>query len=290
MSNTTTSTTSVRTWGQALDYTWRVRWKRLPSAKTNLINAEHLTQYAGRSLPLSRMAKAGWWMEMIADLQDEHPQWTTSTVNRVVSTGTTVLKVTNKAGLHSVECPRFSRLKEGEARITYFSKEQVDRMAHVARDIFQRDDLADAIIFSAYTGVRQGELLKLKSEDIDLSLSIIWIGGKPGRQTKGKNVRSVPIHPKVESILQHRLSRSYLFRDDFLNKDQLYRAFKKVRDFCGISDDHVWHSLRHSFGTYLGEVTHPRQIMALMGHRNIETSLRYVKATDAALKTAIAGI
>jgi integrase len=283
-------TTTVRTWGQALDYTWRVRWKRLPSAKTNRINADHISTYAGLSLPLSRMAKAGWWMEMIADLQDDHPQWSTSTVNRVVSAGTTVLKVTSQAGLHSVECPSFKRLREGEVRMTYFTKEQVDRMAFVSKDIFERDDLADAITFSAYTGVRQGELMALKSEDIDLSLETIWVGGKPGRETKGRNVRAVPIHPKVEAILQRRLDRSYLFRDDFSNKDQLYRAFKKVRDFCGISDDHVWHSLRHSFGTFLGEVTHPRQIMALMGHRNIETSLRYVKATDAALKSAIACI
>lgn len=287
MSNT------IRTWGEALDYTWRVRWKRLASAKTNQINSAHITAYAGRSLPLSRMAKAGWWMEMIADLQDENPSWSTSTVNRVVSAGSTVLKFTHKAGLHSVECPTFDRLREGEARLTYFSKEEVDKMAHVAVDIFDRQDLADAIVFSAYEGLRQAELLRLHVEDIDLSLDTIWVGGKPGRETKGKEVRAVPIHPKVAPILMRRLTdrspRSRVF-DDWANKDQLYAAFKKVRKFCGISEDHVWHSLRHSFGTWLGEVTHPRQIMALMGHKQIETSLRYVKATDEAIRSAVLAI
>ena len=284
---------TIRTWGEALDYTWRVKWKRLASAKTNQINADHITSYGGRSLPLSRMAKAGWWLELMADLQDEHPTWSTSTVNRVVSAGTTVLKYTNLAGLHSVECPAFTRMKEGEARLTYFSKEEVDKMAHVAVDIFDRQDLADAIVFSAYEGLRQGELLNLRSEDIDLSLNTIWVGGKPGRETKGKEVRAVPIHPKVAPILQRRLagtySRDHVF-GDWTNKDQLYAAFKKVRKFCGISEDHVWHSLRHSFGTWLGEVTHPRQIMALMGHKQIETSLRYVKATDEAVRSAVLAI
>lgn len=292
---TTTSSGSIKTWGQAFDYVWRVKWKRMASAKTNQINAGHITAYAGRSLPLSRMSKAGWWLEMIADLQDDHPTWSTSTVNRVVSAGTTVLKLTEKAGLHTVKCPLFERLKEGEARLTYFTKEQVDKMAHVAVDVFDRQDLADALVFSAYTGVRQAELLQLCWEDIDLSLDTIWVGGKPGRETKGRNVRAVSIHPKITPILQRRFNqgsepKQRVFGCDWSNKDELYRSFKKVRDFCGISDDHVWHSLRHSFGTWLGEVTHPRQIMALMGHRNIETSLRYVKATDSALRSAVASI
>lgn len=287
-------TSTVTNWGQALDYTKKVKWKRLPSYKTNEINTGHITAYAGRSFPLSRMAKAGWWMELISDLQDEHPRWSTSTVNRVISAGTTVVKFTHKAGLHKIECPSFDRLKEGESRMTYFTKEQVDKLAFVAVDIFERQDLADAIIFSAYTGLRQAELLSLRVEDIDLSLDTIWVGGKPGRETKGKNVRAVPIHGKLVPILNHRLTdqpaTKKVFGDDWSNKDELYRAFVKVRKFCNITEDHVWHSLRHSFGTYLGEVCHPRQIMALMGHKQIDTSLRYVKATDSALRNAVDSI
>jgi hypothetical protein len=79
------------------------------------------------------MAKAGWWMQMIADLQDEHPEWSTSTVNRVLSAGTTVLKTCVKAELTTVACPIFDRLKEGEARLIYFSKEEVERVATALR-------------------------------------------------------------------------------------------------------------------------------------------------------------
>lgn len=281
-------TTPTKTWGEAFDYTWKVKWRRMASAKTNQINAGHITTYGGRSLPLSRMGKAGWWMELISDLQDEGRN--SSTINRIISAGTTVMRFTRLAGLHDVAVPQFQRLKEGEHRMTYFTKDQVQQMAFVAVDIFDRKDLADAIVFAAYTGVRQGELLKLRSEDVDMGLSRIFVGGKPGRETKGKNVRAIPIHPLVEPIVTSRLGRSLLFGDDWANKDQLYAAFKKVRKYCGINEDYVWHSLRHSFGTFLGEVTHPRQIMALMGHANIETSLRYVKATDEATRSAVMAI
>ena len=283
-----TTTPTIKTWGEAFDYTWRVKWKRTASAKTNAINAGHITEYAGRSLPLKRMSVAGWWMELRATLEDEGRSG--STINRIISAGTTVMKFTHLAGLHTQVCPKFERAKEGEHRLTYFTKQQVSLMAEIAVDVYDRQDLADAILFSAYTGVRQGELLKLRSDDVDVARSQIWVGGKPTLVTKGKNVRNITLHPAIEQIVMNRLHQTYLFRDDWSNKDQLYGAFKKVRKQAGISEDHVWHTLRHSFGTWLGETTHPRQIMALMGHANIETSLRYVKATDEATRSAVLAI
>lgn len=282
------TTATIKSWGEALDYTWRVKWKRKNSAKTNAINSGHVTNYAGRSLPLARMTKAGWWMEFKAEMEDEGRSG--STINRILSAGTTVMKFTYLAGLHAHMCPQFERAKEGEHRLTYFSKEQISLMADIAVGVFERQDMADAIVFSAYTGVRQGELLKLRSDDVDVARSQIWVGGKPTQVTKGKNVRAIPLNEKVMPIVERRLGQTYLFRDDWANKDALYRVFKKVRKQAGIGEDYVWHSLRHSFGTFLGEVTHPRQIMSLMGHANVETSLRYVKATDAACRTAIMAI
>lgn len=276
------------TWGQAFDYTWQTKWKRLASAKTVSINANHITKFCGRSLPLSRMGKLAWWDEFISEQQDEGRSG--STINRIISVASTAIDWTRERELHDVTWPKVRRLEEGEARLTYFSKEQVARMAFVAVDIFDRQDLADALVLSAYTGVRQGELLLLKPEDVDFSTETLWVGGKKGRETKGKDVRAISIHPLVEPILKNRLDRPYLFRDDWANKDQLYRAFVKVRKFCGYGEDYVWHSLRHSFGTWLGETTHPRTIMALMGHKQVETSLRYVKPTDQACKSAISSL
>ena len=52
---------------------------------------------------------------------------------------------------------------------------------------------------------------------------------------------------------------------------------------------YVFHTLRHSYATWLAEAGVPiRSIMALCGHKRIETTLRYAKATDAALTDAMA--
>ena len=123
-------TTTIKTWGEALDYTYRVKWKRTNSAKTNTINSGHVTNYCGRSLPLKRMSVAGWWMEFKAELEDEGRSG--STINRILSAGTTVMKFTALAGLHSYQCPKFERAKEGEHRLTYFTKEQVEQLSPVS--------------------------------------------------------------------------------------------------------------------------------------------------------------
>ena len=72
-----------------------------------------------------------------------------------------------------------------------------------------------------------------------------------------------------------RLSNTYLFGDEWLNSDQLYGAFKKARATAGL-DRLVWHSLRHSFGSFLAEKASVDQIRALMGHKNLATSQIYI--------------
>ena len=283
------TTSTVKTWGEALDYTWRVKWKRQTSAKTSAINANHITNYAGRSLPLKRLTVAGWWLEFKSDMEEQKRSG--STINRILSSGSTVFNFTKLAGLHKLDLPKFPRAEEGASRIEWFTKEDVDRLAHLSRDIFGDrwgDNMADAILFSAYTGLRQGELLKLRSSDYDSAHDQIWVGGKPGRLTKHKKgIRNITLHPKIQPIVLNRLDQERLFGSDWTNKDQLYSKFVKVRNAAGFDDDYVWHSLRHSFGTWMGAVTHPRTLMETLGHKTIDMSLRYCKATDEAARSAV---
>ena len=287
----TRTTGKIKTWGEALEFTWNTKWKRQRSAKTAGINSNHVTNYCGKSLPLVRMASAGWWMTFQAELLDQNR--TGGGANRIISAGTTALRYTRLAQLHDVACPDFERCDENEARIHWFKKPEVDTLAHKARDLYGDrwgDNLADAILVSAYTGVRQGELLKLRPDDYDPALDALIIGGKSHNTTKPGKVRQLTLNDKIRPIILNRLSQSRLFSADWNNKDQLYNAFKKVRRASGFSDDYVWHCLRHSFGTWVGAVTHPRTLMELLGHSTIEMSLKYCKASDEAARSAMLAI
>jgi len=277
------TSSTVKTWGQALDWQMR-RWKRMPSIKTNTINAAHITRHIGRSFPLSKMGKRRFWIELQEELLDEGKS--TSTVNRICSVGSTVMKETFLADLHPTEIAKFKRLQEGEHRLTWFTKDDIEKLVFTAINTFDRSDIADAILFASYTGVRQSELLKLKGRDLDLAKWQVWVGGKPDCVTKAKNVRCVGLPERIRDVVLARKDERLLFGCDWDTKDQLYYQFTKIRDHAGFPKDHCFHSLRHSYGTWLGENSSITTIAALMGHKDRSSTEKYVKPSDTAMSAA----
>ena len=280
------------TWGEAVDYTLHTRdaWRNGNSRKTNMINAGHFTEHHGRSFPTTSITSAlvNQWA---VDLEEEGKS--NATINRCISAISTVL---NHCAVDDL-CPpppKFKRRKETEGRILFFTKEDVNQMCHASVDVFNRMDLAEIIQVAAFTGMRQGELLKLKVRDIDLSLNTIHVGGRPDVVTKAGNYRSIPIHERITRPLQDRLeaaSPNVTVFDDWATKDQLLRAFNKVRRYVGLPEGYCFHSLRHSFATWHAEAGTPmRTLMMLMGHKRIETTLRYAKVTNKASIEAMAAI
>ena len=280
------------TWGEAVDYTLRTRdaWRNGNSRKTNIINAGHFTEHHGRSFPTSKISSAlvnQWAVDL------EENGMSNATINRCISAISTVLNHCSCDELCSPP-PKFKRRKESEGRILFFTKEDVNQMCHASVDVFNRMDLAEIIQVAAFTGMRQGELLKLKARDIDLSLNTIHVGGRPDVVTKAGNYRSIPIHERIASLLQQRLedvSPNVRVFDDWTTKDQLLRAFSKVRRYVDLPEGYCFHSLRLSFATWHAEAGTPmRTLMMLMGHKRIETTLRYAKVTNKASIEAMAAI
>jgi integrase len=280
------------TWGEAVDYTLRTRdsWRNGNSRKTNIINAGHFTEHHGRSFPTTSITSAlvnKWAVEL------EEEGMSNATINRCISAISTVLNHCSYDDLCDSP-PKFKRRKENEGRKLFFTKEDVNQMCHASVDVFNRMDLAEIIQVAAFTGMRQGELLKLKVRDIDLSLNAIHVGGLPDVTTKAGNYRSIPIHERIASLLQDRLEGAkpnIKVFDDWSTKDQLLRAFNKVRRYAGLPEGYCFHSLRHSFATWHVEAGTPmRTLMGLMGHKRIETTLKYAKITDKARIQAMAGI
>lgn len=280
----------IKTWGQALEYTFKTRhsWRHGNGAKTAAINAGHFTRIRGLSFPVGRITQP-IVNEVSVELEDEGKS--DATINRVVSAVSTVLNHCAFDGL--IPAPaKFRRRKESEGRINFYTKEEVNRLVAAAIDPFDRQDAAEIIKVAAYTGMRQSELLKLKVKDVDFSLNVIHVGGRPDVQTKAGNYRSIPIHTHISDVLGRRIENVKpnirVFGDEWNDKDQLLRVFKKANKYIGKDESYVFHTLRHSFGTWCAEAGVPvRTLMDLMGHKRIETTLRYAKTTDKARTEAL---
>ena len=283
-------TEQLRTWQQAVDYTFKTRhtWRHGSGRRTSEINCNHFTRLRGASFPIGEI-KQQVITSVGIELEDEGKS--DATINRVVSAVSTVLNHCAFDELIDTP-PRFRRRKESEGRIQFFTKQEVEQLYETAIKVFHRVDIADLTLIAAYTGARQGELLKLKHRDVDFSINTIHIGGLPDVKTKAANYRGVPIHERVHHILDQRCqslaNMDYVFGGDWSDKDQLLRAFKKLVKFINKDEAYVFHCLRHSFGTWCAEAGVPvRTIMDLMGHKRIETTLRYAKCTDRARSEAL---
>lgn len=282
----------VKTWGQALDYTFKTRhsWRHGNGRKTAEINSAHFTRLRGMSFPVARITQP-IMNEVTIELEEEGKS--DATINRIVSAVSTVLNHCAFDGLMP-KPPQFRRRKENEGRVQFFTKGEVEQLTKAALDPFMREDVAEIIPVAAYTGMREGELLKLKAKDIDLGLNVIHVGGRPDVVTKAGNYRSIPIHTHIADILSRRLDgvspNVRVFGDEWNNKDQLLRAFIKVRNYIWgpTKDAYVFHCLRHSFATWAVEAGVPLiTLKDLMGHKRIETTLRYAKITDRARSEAM---
>ena len=284
---------SITTWGEAVDYTFQTRpaWRKGAGSQAAQINTNHFTRLRGLSFPVSKINNA-IVSQVAIELEDEGKA--DGTINRIISAISCVLN--HCAFDRLIEEPsKFRRRTEGESRSLFFTKEQVIRLAASAEDPFQREDLKDAINFAAYTGMRRGEIIKLKAKDVDLSNGIIHIGGRSDVQTKAKNYRTVPIHTHLIEMLAKRTDQVgknvAIFGDQWGNPTELSRAFNKVRNFLDFDEGYVFHVLRHSFATWHVEAQTPFiTLKNLMGHKRIETTLRYAKVTNKAALSAMSNI
>jgi len=143
------------------------------------------------------------------------------------------------------------------------------------------------VLFS--TGMRISELCSLNRADIDDSGKIFIMG-------KGKKERFVYLTPRAKNYLERYLTTrpdasEALFipyaginvssNGKRLSSNYIQMKIKEYRQKLKINVPTSAHSLRHGFATYLAESgASPAAIQILLGHESLDTTTRYVHASD----------
>jgi integrase len=180
-------------------------------------------------------------------------------------------------------------LKDDSKRLRYLTKEECQGLIKACSI-----HLKPIVIAALNTGMRRGEILSLKWEQVDLVHGFILLN-----RTKNGERREIPINETLKATLKELPSRflgGYVF-GEIVEKESMkscipYQDVKRsfntaLRKAC-IMDFH-FHDLRHTFASHLimagVDIT---TVSKLLGHKSLAMTLRYshlapshmVKAVD----------
>lgn len=141
----------------------------------------------------------------------------------------------------------------------------------------KRAHLRAIIIAAIDTGMRRGELLKLRWSDIDFANEIITV---QALNTKTLKMREVGISTRLKLELETLFNQSPPDLNALVfGLNDVKRSFEGVRRAAGLPDVR-FHDLRHTHATRLIACHIPvTEVARTLGHQQLATTFRYVNQT-----------
>ncbi|WP_077045823.1 tyrosine-type recombinase/integrase [Pseudomonas sp. KK4] len=166
--------------------------------------------------------------------------------------------------------------KAGES-YTPFTVKEVEDLHKKAKE-GGKNDLANLIVFGAFTGARLEEIGRIKSDDTIVNSINEPIGFKINESKTDAGVREVPLHPSLVPLYKHLRSQAsandgYLFKggnNKYGNRlDWLGKQFGQLKTRANFSNLHVFHSIRKTATTELHRAGVGIEVIPyIMGHEN----------------------
>jgi len=168
------------------------------------------------------------------------------------------------------------RAKQRKSLPVVLSKREIDKMLSVTSN--PKHHCIISLLYG--TGLRVGELVRVKMVDIDLDRMMLRV-----YQGKGRKDRFVILPKKLVPILSGQFKfkdlNEYLFtngRGGCLTEASIQKVVASAAQKARINKKVTPHTLRHSFATHLLEAgTDIRYIQELLGHARLQTTQIYTK-------------
>ena len=184
---------------------------------------------------------------------------------------------------------RFHRRIE-TARERFLSKEEIASLG-AALDAATDTRAADIIRMCMLTGARLGEVRQARFEQFNLE-HLSW--SKPPTMTKQRRVHRVPISDETAIIVRQRHIQApqgtpWLFPGVTPGQpvQEVRRFWAQIQKQCGLQEVHI-HDLRHTFASLLVSGGASLEMIGkLLGHSQIQTTLRYAHLMDSPLRAGV---
>ena len=196
-----------------------------------------------------------------------------ATINRYISCISAFLRFCKRRNLRTNDLPELEWKDEDETRIRWLTPKEEHQLCELLPAPY------DALVYVAIrTGLRATELLTLKPDQVTPAWVHLW-------KTKNGHARSVPISADVYQRLAPLVAKGLM--PDYW---QLRNEWDYARKAMGLEQDKtfVFHACRHTYATRAVQAeVNLRVLQQLMGHRTIQTTLRYAHVEDKTLADAV---
>ena len=207
-----------------------------------------------------------------------------ATINRELALLKGVLNKARQWKVLQTPLPEIKLFKVDNTRVRYPTEEEYRRLVAISPE-----PLKSIIIVAVNTGMRRGELLSLKWQDVDIKERIITL-----RDTKSKETRYVPVNNVVSDALigmNAVQGCEYVFAgkegNSHISESYVSHLFEKVVKKAGIKDFR-YHDLRHTFASWLVmKGIDLKTVQELLGHKTFNMTLRYSHLSPEHKKLAV---
>ncbi|MHA7826182.1 MAG: tyrosine-type recombinase/integrase [Roseovarius sp.] len=213
--------------------------------------------------------------------------------NRAASMLSKLFNLAEDWGLHpagSNPARRIKKFREEEKK-RYLSDDEQSRLgdvlAHVLEDGSETIHTVSAILLLIYTGCRLNEILTLRWEYVT-AYHLELPDSKTGR-------RRIPLPKEAHDILEElprREGNPYVILGESENGPlvNVQKPWRRIRKMAGIDDVRL-HDLRHTYASVAmkGGID-PFTLKEIMGHKNLQTTLRYAHLEDEAVQRAAGSV
>lgn len=179
-------------------------------------------------------------------------------------------------------------LRIPEQQPTYVRREDFGRLLQAIGDQWFKN----LVTFAALTGLRRGEIINLRWNDLDFQRRLIHVQSCETFTTKTGKRRAVPMNETVYHLLGgqsgDRGELVFTYDGQPIRPDLLSRKFRFAVRKAGLNRNLHFHSLRHTFATWLvqGSVG-IYEVQKLLGHSNISVTQVYSHLAGSELHQAV---
>ena len=184
------------------------------------------------------------------------------------------------AWLDANPCKLLMWPKEPRGRVRFLSEDERFRLLRACAES-RCEQLHPVVLLALLTGMRRGEILGLRWENVDLQRHRLIL-----TQTKNNERRQVPLVPRALAVIKTRLNgdarpRAFVFAPRYGGGRALELRYFWTQALRGAGIDNFrFHDLRHTAASYLamtGATTN--EIAEILGHKTLAMVQRYAHLT-----------